>query len=72
MFRLRDLKNGLYQIHKKNGEAFEGTPKTIFETAIKMGIQPVELTFSVNAMYRDHAHYADFDSSGRLVSIKRN
>ncbi len=56
MYRLRDLKNGMYQIHKKNGPAYEGTPTSIFKTAIKMGIQPGELTYSVEAMQKDNAH----------------
>ena len=71
VFRLRDLKNGLYQIHKKNGPAFEGTPKSIFEKAVQLGVNVDDLTYSVNVMKTQHAHYADFDPSGRCIQIIR-
>jgi hypothetical protein len=72
MFRLRDLKNGLFQIHKSNGPAFEGTPRSLFAQAVKMGIPERELSKAVNALHTYHDHYADFDDYGNFKYSKRN
>lgn len=69
MFRLRDLKNGMYQIHsKKSGIGYEGTPITIFKTALKLGVSSQDLTKAVNHLYVNGEHYADFDASGLLLA----
>lgn len=71
MFRIRDLKNGLYQVHKKNGPAFEGTPNLLFKKAVEMGIQEKELVFAVLRLSNEGHDYADFDGTGRLKYLKR-
>lgn len=72
MFRLRDLKNGLFQIHKKNGQAFEGTPRSIFSVAIKMGIEEKELAYAVNQLQASNHDYADFGVNGRFLFTKKD
>ncbi len=72
MFRLRDLKNGLYQIHKQNGQAFEGTPLSIFTQAVKMGVVQKELLVAVEQLKMNSHDYADFNDYGRLKWTKRN
>jgi hypothetical protein len=69
VFRLRDLKNGLFQIHsKKSGMGYEGTPVMIFRTALKLGVSKTELRKAVNHLYVNGDHYADFDASGLLLT----
>lgn len=72
MFRLRDLKNGMFQIHKKNGPAFEGTPFSIFKEAVKMGVVQKDLIFAVNELKVQNHDYADFNDYGRFRFTKRN
>lgn len=72
MFRLRDLKNGMYQIHKENGGAFEGTPLSIFQQAVKWGVVQKELIIAVNELKEKQHDYADFNDYGRLKWTKRN
>lgn len=72
MFRLRDLKNGLYQIHKKGGPAYEGTPRTLFETAIKLGVQEQSLVLAVNHLQELNRDYADFSPNGALLYTRTN
>ena len=72
MFRLRDLKNGLFQIHKSNGPAYEGTPRSIFDAAIKMGVIEKELVHAVNQLDLRSDDYADFRSDGHLMFTRRN
>ena len=72
MFRLRDLKNGMYQIHKENGGAFEGTPMSIFTQAVKWGVVEKELVQAVHILDKQNHDYADFNNYGRLKWTKRN
>lgn len=72
MFRLRDLKNGQYQIHKSNGPAYEGTPLLIFTQAVKMGVNQKELIQAVHILTKSDHDYADFNDFGRLTKTKRN
>lgn len=72
MFRLRDLKNGLYQIHKKGGQAFEGTPTPILQAAVKMGVSQNSLIQATLELQRSGKDFADFDEYGRLKFCKRN
>lgn len=73
MFRLRDLKNGLYQIHSSSHtKAYEGTPMSVFAQAVKMGVQQRELIAAVNNLTKLGHDYADFNDYGRLVKTQRN
>ncbi len=72
MFRLRTLKNGLYQIHSKTGQAYEGTPRSVFTTAIKMGVKEQELTYAVQQLEERNDDYADFGNFGKFLYTKRD
>lgn len=72
MFRLRDLKNGLYQIHMTSGPAFEGTPRSIFHKAINLGVKEQALVKAVNLINLNNYDYADFYSSGEFKVAARN
>lgn len=71
MYRLRDLKNGLFQIHGPKA-AFEGTPRSIFTQAVKMGVSINALTLAVNVMSRENHDYADFSNQGTFLHTKKN
>lgn len=73
MYRLRNLKNGLFQIHStKYRTAFEGTPETLFHKAQAMGIPESELSKAVNEMLARGDDYADFGIYGHFIWSKRN
>lgn len=73
MFRLRDMKNGLYQIHKENEKhAYEGTPQSVFMQAVKWGVVQRELVAAVNELSNKGHDYADFNDYGRLKWTKKN
>jgi hypothetical protein len=66
MFRLRDLKNGLFEIHKSSGEAWQGTPKILFNKAMQLGVPEPELTKAVHRLTASGDDYADFERDGRF------
>jgi hypothetical protein len=68
-YRLKDLKNGLFQVHSKFDGAYEGTPTIIFHKAKQMGINPLELKRAVDLLNREDKHAADFDGDGNLVVV---
>lgn len=71
MYRLRDLKNGLYQIHSsRHRPAYEGTPKSVFALAVQIGVQQDDLVYAVNFLNKNGHDYADFDDSGRFLNTK--
>lgn len=73
MYRLRDLKNGLFQIHsQRHRQAFEGTPRSIFATAVKMGVDQRELVTAVNELQKSGHDYADFGIQGRFLFTRKN
>lgn len=72
MYRLRDLKNGFYQIHCKNGKAFEGTPKSLFDKALEMGVYQQDLLIAVQTMMKLSHDFADFNEQGRLKYTRKN
>jgi hypothetical protein len=73
MFRLRDLKNGLYQIHsEKHGKAYEGTPKLLFLTAVQLGIRQRDLVLAVRTLQKNNDDYAEFSDSGSLLYTKKD
>jgi len=67
MYRLRDLKTGIYQIHSKTGKAFEGTLTAIKTQAVGMGIKSQEFDIAIFELeYHDH-DYADFGILGWFI-----
>lgn len=72
MFRLKNLKNGFYEIHKSGGPAFQGTPKLIFEKAIELGVHREDLTHAVNELTVKNDDYAEFGMFGRFIFTSKN
>lgn len=66
-YRLRDLKNGLFQIHSTHYGAYEGTPGVIFNQAKRMGIHEEDLKVAVNELHNNHHDYAEFGMFGRFL-----
>lgn len=61
MYRLRDLKNGKYQIHVKNGEAFEGTTAAILEKCVMdLGFDVNEVEDAMIDLHVGNFDYAEF------------
>lgn len=67
MFRIRDLKNGLYQVHKKNGPAFEGELKQIAKKGKYMGINIDHMLMAIEKLCLNDHDYADFNDKGLLI-----
>ncbi len=72
MFRLRDLKNGLFQIHSRYNGAFEGSPDHIFRKAQHLGVRSPDLKLAVNELHKLRHDYADFGYTGRLIHTRKN
>lgn len=73
MYRIRDLKNGLYQVHsRRHNEAYEGTPRVLFEKAISLGIRPMELSKAVRDLQHHSFDYAEFGANGIYLYSKKN
>lgn len=67
MFRLRALKNGRYQIHQRNGIAYEGLPHLIFGATAKLGIREEELVKGLDHLEALNHDYADFNERGWFI-----
>ncbi len=72
MYRLRDLKNGQYQIHKKNGMAYEGTKDGIAHAAVKLGVDEKELGFAFEELEKRGHTVAEFGVYGKLIFTDRD
>lgn len=64
--KLRDKKNGLYQIHSKHG-AFEGPLNLIYWQAVEWGLTTSELDFGIKVMKRENHDYATFGIFGGFI-----
>lgn len=68
MYRLRNLKIGLFQIHSSSHRnAYEGTPETLFKQVMRMGIPEKELIYAVNRLYETGDDYANFSRYGDFL-----
>lgn len=73
MYRLKNLNNGLFQIHStKYRNAYEGTPAMVFKKAVEMGVKEMSLRLAVNYMHAMRHDYAEFTSDGILTKTDRN
>lgn len=73
MFRLRDLKNGLYQIHSSmHRDGYEGVPRSIFPAATHMGVQTNALLVAVRELQATGKDYADFNQNGQLIELGKD
>lgn len=67
-FRIRDLKNGLYQIHFYDGSvALEGGLEAMFRIILKKNIAWAELEEAVLEMNRNDDDYAEFGMLGTFL-----
>lgn len=60
MYRLRDLKNGKYQIHVSKGPAFEGDRKSILKKCLAIGIRVSCFRAAVKELRKLDHDYAEF------------
>ena len=67
VYRLRDLKNGLFQIHVSDGPAYEGAQDVIIAAAINMGLDYDDLKFAVFELETTNHDYAEFGIFGRFI-----
>jgi hypothetical protein len=66
-YQLRDLKNGLYQIHETEGKAYEGNLQQILAIALLWKLDENDVVEALMQM-TDHGHdYAEFGTVGRLI-----
>jgi hypothetical protein len=73
MFRLRDLKNGLFQIHSKaHNKAFEGMCKAVCHISLQMGIPEDELILALEELTSTGNDYADFGFKGKFIRTMKN
>jgi len=71
-YRLRDLKNGKYQFHVKNGDAVEGTIFQVMGKAEMCGIRLADLHIAVVMLQQYNHDFADFSANGRILSYGRD
>lgn len=71
-FRLKDLKNGMFQIHSKKFGAYEGTLRPILDTAMRWGINCNELKYALEDLIKgyDYSEFGIF--GGYLYSKNKN
>lgn len=69
--RLRDLKNGTYQIHSKKHGAFEGPLNPIFWKAVNWGVSMKDLNYAVKELERSGHDYADFGILGGFLFTRK-
>lgn len=65
--RLRDLKNGLYQIHFYDGKAYEGNLAQISVQATRRGVDDQDLVTAILEMEETGDTYAEFGILGRFL-----
>lgn len=63
-YRMKDLKNGNYQIHSEHHGAFEGTLGPIFKKAVEIGVETSSVEKAVREMSRLNHKVAEFGISG--------
>lgn len=69
---LRDLKNGLYQIHSAKHGAFKGALNSTFWEAVKWGVEAKELNYAVKHLAESGDDYADFGVFGSFIFSSKN
>lgn len=72
MYRLRDLKNGLWQIHVSNGPAYEGTFSKIYRECVRLGLPHKEIEDAVVELRNNEDDYAEFGVFGTFMFTMRD
>lgn len=65
--RLRRTNQGLFQIHMKGRQSYEGSPQLIFQQAVKYGLNPSEVSLAMDLLVRNQDDYAEFGIFGSLI-----
>lgn len=65
--RIRDLKNGKYQIHFYSGEAFEGSLQQITRLALRKALEFKSFENAIVEMEQTGNTYAEFGIFGTLL-----
>lgn len=71
-YRLRDLKNGAYQIHCGDGTAFEGPELAITKACVELGIQESEVQYAKTEMRKFNHDWANFGVNGTFLYTGRD
>lgn len=66
-YRMRDLKNGSFQIHSTNDGAFEGSIVQILAIGLQWGLHEEDMIQAVLEMEEEGTDYAEFGTMGRLI-----
>jgi hypothetical protein len=72
MYRLRDLKNGRYQIHVNNGPAYEGSLTSIVRECTRLGLKFDQVEVAVLELNRLDDDYAEFGVFGHFMYTVRD
>lgn len=73
MYRLKTLKNGMYQIHSKHpSKAFEGTLNLILVASETLGVKKDALSTALVQLDQHNHDYAEFSKSGYFILTGRN
>lgn len=67
MFRIRDLKNGQYQVHVNEGPAFEGTLKPIMKKCLELGMRLEEVEMAIVELGANGDDIAEFGVRGYFM-----
>lgn len=70
--RLRDLKNGTYQLHSKKHGALEGDLHPVFWEAVNWGVSASELTHAIEELTKKGDDYAEFGMLGSFLFTAKN
>lgn len=70
--RLKDLKNGKFQIHSKLHGAFEGDLNPIYWKAVKWGVSEKDLSYAIKELAKTGDDYAEFGTLGGFIYTARN
>jgi len=70
-YRLKDLKNGVYQIHSEKKGAFEGTLQQIFNKSVEMGCASESVEKALVELNRLNHKVAEFGISGHFMYTLR-
>ena len=67
MYRIKDLKNGKFQIHSKMYGAFEGSKESIIRKALDWKLDFEDLFYAFSCFLQGD-DYADFGVFGRFIT----
>jgi hypothetical protein len=69
MYRVKNLKNGLYQLHSKKYGAFEGTRENIIGKCLQMDLDAKDIAYVFRQFDENNKDMADFGVLGGLLYV---